>query len=162
MLLHVEHHVGRYFFACRNRMRGWEKNPWKVSSAGNVPPGLLNPTHPARLSLFTSVFSRMTFCQFVRRAPQASRICGRKGCRWKIRESCAPSPGQLASGRQLLLDKCTRRGRFVRKAEQGASAIAPSGFPFARSPEGLPSLQIENQAGKSSPKSRLPEENFPK
>ena len=116
----------------------------------NTPPSGFPLPHPSP--------GRISFCQNVNATPRESCICGRKGRRWQIREFCAPEPGQLVSRKQLLLDKCTRKGNPVRKRKRNAPAIAPSGFLFALSPEGGFPLQIEKYAGKSTQKSRLPDE----
>ena len=99
--------------------------------------------------------------QNVKRNVRESRICGRKGNRWKMRDSRAPEHGQLVCGMRLLIDRCMREGDFVRKGKRGASAIAPSGFPFAFSAKGGFLFQIEGNAGKSAPKPGLSEEIFP-
>ena len=101
---------------------------------------------------------RISFCQNVNATPRESRICGRKGRRWQIREFCAPETGQLVSRKQLLLDKCTRKRNPVRKRKRNAPAIAPSGLLFALSAEGGFPLQIEKYTGKSTQKSRLTDE----
>ena len=85
----------------------------------------------------------LSICQNVKRAPRASRICGRKGRRWKMRDSRAPEPGQLVGGNLLLLDTCMREGKLVRKRKQGASAVGASGFLFAFPAEGDFPKQIE-------------------
>ena len=80
--------------------------------------------------------------QNVKCGARESRICGQKGSRWKIGDSRALEPGQLASGKRLLLDRCTWEGKLMRKGGLGVSAIGASGFPFAFPAEVLFVLQM--------------------
>ena len=76
--------------------------------------------------------------QNVKRTPHESRICSQKGGRWQIRDSRAPKPGQLVSGKRPLLDRRTPEGKFVRKIKRGMSATAPFSFLSALLQESFP------------------------
>ena len=114
------------------------------------------PSPPFRVS---PPFGNMTKCQMRRARTAYLRAERRLG---QIRDACAPELGQLASGKRFLLDRCMRQGRGMRKRKWGASAIGGFGFLFAFSAEGLSLPQIEIYAGKSTAKSRFPDELFPK
>ena len=110
---------------------------------------------PAWFTLLAFVPKRVSFCQDVKCAPRESRIFRREDSRWQIRGSRALDPGQFASGKWLLLDKCMRGGNPVRKMKRGASATALSCFLFALSPIGVFLFQLEKYVGKSASESRL-------
>ena len=116
---------------------------------------------PAQLPASISADKRI--CHFVRKSNpplRESRIQELKCSQWKIRDSRAPEPGQLVSGKRLLLDRSTRAKKFVRQGRQGTSATKPPCYLFAFPEEGLSLLQIENHGGKSTAESCLLEGIF--
>ena len=104
---------------------------------------------------------QMSFCLFVSRAPQESRICGRKGGWREKREFCAPWICLFDGGERLLLSPCRRRGNPVRKMWRETSGIGVFHFHFAFSPEGVSRWEIAEKAGRSAAKIRLADGEIP-
>ena len=76
-----------------------------------------NPRECLCLKALPEKSKRLSFCQNVKCCMRESRICGRKGRHWKIRDSHTLEPGQLVSETRILLDRCTRVEIPVRRGK---------------------------------------------
>ena len=102
---------------------------------------------------------RMTFCK-MSNVPRENRVFadGRAGG-GKYAILAHRRRNNLSAEKRFFSDKCAWEKHFVYKGRKSRSFISTFSFLFAFPQEGLPPLQIEKHAEKSTPESRFPDKN---